>query len=271
MAVGFAPCLTYSAGVTFAANPLWLALAGAVLGLLVGSYLATLTLRWPQGRSTATGRSACDGCARPLVWYELVPLLSFALLRGRCRSCGAAIDRRHPTIEIAAAIIGAASLWMYPGIAGLLGALFGWTLLTLAILDAEHFWLPDALTLPLLAAGLAFGLVLDPPLFDRLLGAAGGVALLAGVALAYKAVRGRQGLGGGDPKLFGAVGAWLGWQALPFVLLLAALLGLISVAISLLRGQAPTAQTRVPFGAPLAVAAWVVWLVAPVARHVILQ
>ena len=254
-----------------AANPLWLALAGAVLGLLIGSYLATLTLRWPQGRATSTGRSACDGCARPLAWYELVPLLSFAALRGRCRTCAAPIDRRHPTIEAAAAIIGAASLWVYPDVTGLLGAIFGWALLTLAILDAEHFWLPDALTLPLLAAGLALGFVADPSLIDRLIGAAGGFASLAGIGIAYRSLRGRRGLGGGDPKLFGAIGAWLGWQALPFVLLLAALVGLISVAISLLRGRTPTAQTRVPFGAPLAVAAWAVWLVAPVARLVILQ
>lgn len=261
----------YDLRVTITANPLWLALAGTVLGLLIGSYLATLTLRWPQGRATSTGRSACDGCARPLAWYELVPLLSFAALRGRCRSCGAAIDRRHPTIEIAAAVIGAASLWLHPGIAGLLGAIFGWVLLTLAILDAEHFWLPDALTLPLLAAGLGLGFVAAPPLVDRLIGAAGGFATLAGVGLAYRALRGRRGLGGGDPKLFGAIGAWLGWQALPFVLLAAALLGLISVAISMLRGRAPTAKTQVPFGAPLAVAAWAVWLVAPVARLVILQ
>lgn len=256
---------------TFAANPLWLALAGALLGLLIGSYLATLTLRWPQGRTASTGRSACDGCARALAWYELVPLLSFAALRGRCRSCHARIARRHPIIEIAAAVIGAASLWMHPGVAGLLGAIFGWTLLTLAILDAEHFWLPDALTLPLLAAGLMLGFVADPSVVDRLIGAAAGFASLAGIGLAYRRIRGRRGLGGGDPKLFGAIGAWLGWQLLPFVLLLAALLGLISVAISLLRGRAPTGQTQVPFGAPLAVAAWALWLAAPVARLVILQ
>lgn len=256
---------------TVAANPLWLALVGTILGLLVGSYLATLTLRWPQGRSTATGRSACDGCARPLAWYELVPLLSFAALRGRCRSCAAPIDRRHPTIEAAAAIVGAASLWIHPDVTGLLGASFGWALLTLAILDAEHFWLPDALTLPLLAAGLALGLAVDPPLLDRLIGAAAGFASLAGIALGYRRLRGRQGLGGGDPKLFGAIGAWLGWQALPFVLLLGAMLGLISVAISMARGGSPSASTRVPFGAPLAVAAWAIWLAAPVARLVILQ
>lgn len=248
-----------------------LAAAGALLGLLVGSYLATLTLRWPQGRSTAAGRSACDGCGRTLAWYELFPLLSFAALRGRCRTCATPIDRRHPTIEAAAALIGGVSLGLHPDTGGLLGAAFGWALLTLAILDAEHFWLPDAVTLPLLGAGLALGVRFDPPFLDRLIGAAAGYALLAAIAVGYRRLRRRDGLGGGDPKLFGAIGAWLGWAALPFVLLLAALVGLVSVAVGAARGRAVTATTRLPFGAPLAVAAWAAWLLDPVARLVILR
>jgi leader peptidase (prepilin peptidase) / N-methyltransferase len=249
----------------------WLSLAGGVLGLLVGSYIATLTLRWPQGRSTAAGRSRCDGCARPLGALELVPLLSFVALRGRCRTCGARIDRRHPAIEAAAGVVGAAALWMHPDGAGLLGAAFGWALLTLAVLDAEHFWLPDAVTLPLLGAGLALGLRFDPPFLDRLIGAVAGFAALAAVGGGYRALRGRHGLGGGDPKLFAAIGAWLGWAALPFVLVVASIAGLIVVAIAAARGRRVTATTRLPFGAPLAVAAWAVWLSDPVAGLVILR
>ena len=248
-----------------------LALAGALLGLLVGSYVATLTLRWPQGRSAATGRSACDGCGRTLAWYELVPLASYAALRARCRTCGATIDRRHPAIELAAAMIGGASLLLHPDASGLLGAAFGWALLTLAVLDAEHFWLPDAITLPLLGAGLALGLSFDPPFADRLIGALAGYGLLALIGWLYRRARGRDGLGGGDPKLLGAIGAWLGWAALPFVLLLASLVGLASVAVAMARGRTMTATTRLPFGAPLAVAGWAVWLADPVARLVILR
>jgi leader peptidase (prepilin peptidase) / N-methyltransferase len=243
----------------------WIAVGG-LLGLLIGSYIATLTMRWPRGRSASGGRSACDGCGRTLAWHELTPLLSFALLRGRCRACGAAIDRRHPLIEAAAALIGAASLAAQPEAGGLLGAAFGWTLLTLAVLDAEHFWLPDALTLPLAAAGLLAALVADPPLVHRLIGLAAGFAALWGVAAIYKALRGRRGLGGGDPKLFGAIGAWLGWPALPFVLLLAALAGLALVGLRLARGQAVSRTTRLPFGALMAVAAWALWLVDPLPR-----
>ncbi|MFC3710946.1 prepilin peptidase [Sphingoaurantiacus capsulatus] len=245
--------------------------AGAGLGLLVGSYLATLTLRWPQGRTTSSGRSACDGCARPLAFYELVPLLSFAVLRGRCRTCAAAIDQRHPLIEIAAALIGGAALWASPDMHGFLGAIFGWALLTLAILDLEHFWLPDALTLPLILVGLALGVGFAPSLTDRLIGAAVGWSLLAGIAFLYQYLRGRQGLGGGDPKLFAAIGAWLGWVALPLVLTTAALIGLLAVAVARLRGREITGATRLPFGAPLAIAGWLIWLADSVARPVILQ
>jgi len=252
--------------------PGWqLALAGGLLGLLVGSYVATLTLRWPQGRSAAGGRSACDGCGRTLGPLELVPLLSFALLRGRCRTCGGAIDRRHPAIEATAAAIGAASLWLHADAAGLLGAIFGWALLALAVLDAEHFWLPDAITLPLLGAGLALGVSFDPPLLDRLLGAVAGYGGLAAIASLYRTVRGRAGMGGGDPKLMGAIGAWVGWAALPLVLVAAASVALLAVGIAAARGRDIAATTRLPFGAPLAAAGWLIWLVDPIARLVILQ
>lgn len=239
----------------------WVALT-AGLGLVAGSFLATLAIRWPEARGVATGRSACDACGQPLRWFELVPLLSFVAQRGRCRRCGGRIDPRHPLIEIAAALVGAAAAIAAPGLAGLAGALFGWLLLTLATLDVEHHWLPDRLTIPLAAAGLAVGAAgLSPPLVDRLIGAVAGFGALWLIATAYRLLRGRIGLGGGDPKLFGAIGAWLGWQMLPFVLLLAALAGLTAIVAMRLRGATVTATTRLPFGALLAVAAFPVWLV----------
>lgn len=233
---------------------------GFVLGALIGSFIATLVLRWPQGRSVIVGRSHCDACGKTLGPHELVPLLSFALSKGRCRSCGAPIDHRHFWVELAAAAIGAVSLALVPGWPGLAGALFGWTLLTLALLDAEHFWLPDKLTLPLLLLGLL--IVNEPPLLHRAIGAAAGYAVLALIGLAYRAARGREGLGGGDPKLLAAIGAWLGWQALPFVLLAASLAGLGWAAIAALRGRPMSGQDRLPLGTLMAVAAWPIWLFA---------
>ena len=242
--------------------PLWLPpLGGFFLGAVIGSFLATLVLRWPQGRSVMRGRSQCDGCGRALGPIELLPLGSFALLGGRCRTCGARIDPRHPAIELAAALIGALSLLASPDWAGVAGALFGWMLLGLALLDLEHFWLPDALTLPLLGLGLLAGLVLPhPPLPDRLIGAAAGYAMLALIAFIYQHVRKRQGLGGGDPKLLAAIGAWLGWQALPIVLLGASLFGLTIVAAARLGGRRIDGRTRMPLGTLMALAAWPAWL-----------
>jgi leader peptidase (prepilin peptidase)/N-methyltransferase len=230
-------------------------------GLAIGSFIAVLTLRWPAGGAIAGGaRSRCDHCDTPLAARDLVPVLSFLWLRGRCRHCGAAIARRHLWIELAAGGIGALSLGLYPDTAGAAGALFGWALLALAILDVEHFWLPDRLTLPLAGFGLAAGFWLAPGLADRAIGAAIGFATLALVAALYRSATGREGMGGGDPRLMGAIGAWLGWAALPFVLLLAASLGLALAGIDRMRGRPVDRTTPLPLGALLAVTAWPLWL-----------
>ncbi len=215
-----------------------------------------MVVRWPKDLPL-TGRSRCDGCDRQLAWYELVPLLSFAGLRGRCRSCGSAIDRTHPLIELACAAVGALALFAMPEPAGFAGALFGWFLIALIALDVACFWLPDRLTLPLLALGLALG---PSSPGERFLAAAiaGGSFLF--LAVGYRALRGRDGLGLGDAKLAAALAAWLSLAMLPPLLLAAALLGLGLVAIGALRGQRTASDTRIPFGACLAVAAFPLWL-----------
>ena len=148
-----------------------------------------------------------------------------------------------------------------PGWIGASGALFGWLLITLAVLDLHHFWLPDRLTLLLAATGVLSGLV-DPSITyaDRMIGGLAGFAGLWVIAWTYRKARGHEGLGGGDPKLFGAIGFWLGWQVLPFVLVGASGIGLVAVLAMMLRGRAVTATTRLPFGTLLAAAAFPVWL-----------
>jgi leader peptidase (prepilin peptidase)/N-methyltransferase len=236
-------------------------LFGALLGGAIGSFVVTLVLRWPAGRSIMKGRSACDGCGAPLGAIDLLPLASYALAAGRARCCGARIDPLHPLVELAGAAIGATALAVAPTFAGLAGALFGWTLLTLALLDGRHFWLPDRLTLPLLALGLCGGLAgLDPPLLDRMIGAATGYVLLEAVRIGYACVRHREGLGRGDAKLFAAIGVWLGWRALPLILLSASLIGLV-LALTLF-GRAPARTDRLPLGAFLCIAAWGQWVIA---------
>lgn len=236
---------------------------GGVGGAIAGSFLATLILRWPQGRGVARGRSACDGCGRVLGAIDLIPMVSALAQRGRCRSCGARIDPLHGRVEAGCSIIGALAWGGAPGLAGLGWALLGWLLLTLAVLDWRHLWLPDALTLPLAFLGLTLGLwTTDPVLMDRIIGAAAGYGALLAVAVGYRAARGRDGLGLGDAKLMGALGAWFGWQALPIILLMAASLGLVAVLASIAAGRAVDRTTRVPLGACLALAALPGWWVS---------
>lgn len=226
----------------------------------MGSFVATLVIRWPAGRSIADGRSRCDACDAKLRAHELVPILSYLALR-RCRRCAAPIDPRHFVIEAAAALIGAASLAAAPGAAGMAGALFGWLLLASAALDAEHYWLPDALTLPLAGLGLAAGALGVPPApLDRLLATCTGYLAFRLIGFGYARLRGRRGLGGGDAKLFAAIGATLGLRALPAVLFVAALAGLATVGLRRLRGREVSRFDRLPLGLFLAAAAWPAWL-----------
>jgi leader peptidase (prepilin peptidase)/N-methyltransferase len=235
------------------------ALIGGLAGAILGSFLATLILRWPQGRSVMRGRSACDGCGRTLGARDLIPLVSAMMQRGRCRSCGAAIDPLHGRVEAGCAVIGAVAVGVMPNLGGIGWAVFGWVLLTLAVLDWRHFWLPDALTLPLAFLGFTIGLwASDVTLVDRAIGAAAGYGALLAIALGYRAVRGRDGLGLGDAKLLGALGAWMGWQALPFILLIASVTGLL---VMLVTGRAKEASARVPLGTFLALAAVPAWII----------
>jgi leader peptidase (prepilin peptidase)/N-methyltransferase len=240
----------------------WMAALGALAGAISGSFLSTLVLRWPQGRGVARGRSACDGCGRALGPLDLMPLLSALVQHGRCRTCGARIDPLHGRMEAGCAAIGAVALGLMPGPGGIGWALLGWLLLTLAILDWRHFWLPDALTFPLAFLGLTLGLwATDAGLADRAIGAIVGYVALLAVSLGYRALRGREGLGLGDAKLLGALGAWFGWQALPFILLIAAGTGLLLVLVSMLAGRTVEATTRVPLGTFLALAAVPAWMI----------
>lgn len=235
--------------------------AAAILGAILGSFIAALVSRWPQGKSVLTGRSHCDSCCQALSPWQLVPVLSYIALRGRCTTCGAPIDRDSLTIELAGSVIGGLALWLQPGWSGLAVATFGWLLLPLAWLDVRHFWLPHPLTAALAAGGVIAGLAqIEPDWSSRLIGCGAGYATLALIALAYRALRGREGLGGGDPLLFGAIGLWLGWERLPLVLMLASGVGLALALLWHWRGHRLTSAMRFPLGTLLAGAAWPVAL-----------
>ena len=231
----------------------------------IGSFLGVLIRRLPADGPVVMARSRCETCGKALGPAEMVPLLSYLALRGRCRACGAPIGWFHPAVELVAlgVALWAASLdeggWLWAD------CVLGWALLALAWTDARAMILPDVLTLPLVMAGLAFALVLDPGrIVDHALGAAIGWLIFWAVARLYRAVRGREGLGGGDIKLLAAAGAWVTWAGLGPVMMVAALIGLAMGLVARLRGASPTGATAIPFGPPLALATWIVWLyVAP--------
>ena len=185
----------------------------------------------------------------------LVPLVSYAAASGRCWDCGTRIDPTHPGMELGCAALTALAFAALPvgQAAGI--AVASLLLLTLAILDVRYFWLPDRLVLPLAVLGLIAALASAPPIADRLIGLGLGWASLVLIAWGYRRFRGRDGLGAGDAKLFGTIGAWTGWQMLPFVLLGASLVGLAVAASMLLAGRRIKATTRLPFGSLLAAAA----------------
>lgn len=235
---------------------------GGVLGAIIGSFLATLVIRWPERKSVLVGRSTCDHCSTPLRPIDLVPLLSFIALRGKCSRCSSTINRDHIIIEAMSAIVGAVALGLAPHADGLAGAVFGWILIGLAMLDLRHFWLPDQLTGLLALGGIAAGFAgIHPLLTYRLWGGLAGFLSLFLIATLYRLIRKREGLGGGDPKLLGAIGLWLGWQVLPGVVLGASLIGLGLAGVGLARGHKFGSSTRLPLGSLLALSAMCAWII----------
>jgi len=251
-----------------------LTVAGAtVLGLIVGSFLNVVAHRLPRRLSIVHPPSACPACGHRLRPWENIPLVSYLLLRGRCRSCGASIAAHYPLTEAATGAISgitAAAVGLGPFL--LPALVFSWFLVVLTRIDLDLQLLPDRLTLPL--AGLGVGLSVlgiwvpeligwsgpgTPPPLGSLLGFAVGYGLLFAAGWAYAAATGREGMGGGDLKLLGALGAWVGPVAVLLTLFLAALMGsLIGGALILLRGG--TRHLAIPFGPFLAASGWVLLL-----------
>ena len=246
---------------TFARTPL----GALVLSPCVGSLLGVLIHRLPAGRPVALTRSTCAGCGRTLSAVELVPLLSYLCFRGRCRCGVVAIGRFHLAVEVAAlAVPFSAALAGQTGAVLWAGCLLGWGLLVLAWIDAATFTLPDALTLPLVPAGLVATWWIAPTALARhAVAAVLGYAAFALLRLTWRAWRGIEGIGAGDAKLLAVGGAWAGLAALPNIVLGAGLAGLVLVGTLRLTGRDVGPATRLPFGPPLAVAIWAAWLLLP--------
>jgi leader peptidase (prepilin peptidase)/N-methyltransferase len=232
-----------------------------LVGLALGSFLNVVITRLPRGEQIVTGRSRCPHCRTPLAWRDNLPLLSYVRLGGRCRFCGAPISRRYPLVELAAGILAAALWWRFPASPLLLAyGPFCGALLALSAIDLEHRLLPDAITLPGIALGLALALVLPHLTFlSAAAGAAVGGALFFGIGWIYQKLTGRKGMGGGDVKLMALIGAFLGIQSLPWVIFISAALGsLAGIGAVLTTGSWREGGWRVaaiPYGPFLAAAA----------------
>ncbi|MGE5270980.1 MAG: prepilin peptidase [Thiohalocapsa sp.] len=234
----------------------------ATLGLVLGSFMLAAALRYPELKGFATGRSACPACHSSLAACDLVPVLSWLWLRARCRRCAARIGWHYPAAELAGAGIAVWAATVFSGWLLWLSCGLGWCLLALSLFDMRSYRVPDALTLPLLLAGLVVTFIAWPDeLSDHLLGAALGYAVVAGIAALYRHLRRRQGIGLGDAKLLAAGGAWLSWQPLPTVVLVAAALAMLAAVAAAASRRVPLSPAlRVPFAPFLGLAIWLIWL-----------
>ena len=239
----------------------WSALAAAPF---IGSFLGVLVRRLPEERPLAWERSRCEHCGKALTARDLVPLVSWLAARGRCRFCSQPLGWFYPGIELAALVVALVAIAADGGEGTWLDSLLGWWLLALGWIDLRRWLLPDVLTLPLVVAGLLAAVILDPEqLTDRSLGAALGYLGFRLIASAYRAVRGREGLGQGDAKLLAASGAWVGASALPQVILGAAVSALLAAGCLRLAGMRLAAHSALPFGPFLALATWLIWVFGP--------
>ncbi len=254
----------------------WVALA---LGLCIGSFLNVVIHRLPkmmerewreqcaelagtaatlpaEGRyNLLVPRSACPACGHRISALQNIPIISWLVLRGKCAACGARIAARYPVIELAAGLIGAYAAWRFgPSLAALGAAGFGWALLALAVIDFDTQLLPDDITLPLLWAGLLINFAsVFAPLGTAVIGAVAGYLSLWLVYWAFKLATGKEGMGHGDFKLLAAIGAWLGWQKLPLVILLSSVVG-AAVGLLLIVFARHGREKPIPFGPYLAAA-----------------
>ena len=216
----------------------------------------------PDKFNLSVPRSRCPKCGNLITWWQNIPVLSYVLLRGRCGGCKTAISARYPIIEVITMVLSLVIAWHFgPTPQAVVGILFTWALVALTMIDFDHQLLPDSITLPLMWFGLLVNLV---PVFtdirSAVLGAAFGYLILWGVFHLFKLVTGKEGMGYGDFKLLAAIGALLGWQVLPMVILLSSLVGAV-VGVTLIAISGRDKNIPIPFGPYLAAAGWIamVW------------
>ncbi|WP_148714572.1 prepilin peptidase [Chitinolyticbacter meiyuanensis] len=261
-----------------------------LLGLLVGSFLNVVIHRLPKmieaefrhecatlnlgddappparaSYNLVVPRSACPHCGHQITALENIPIVSYLVLRGRCRGCDARISPRYPLVELLTALLSATVAWMFgPSLAGLAAVVLTWALIALIFIDADTYLLPDSITLPLLWLGLLINLgdAGFTSLTSAVVGAVAGYLSLWTVYWAFKLLTGKEGMGYGDFKLLAALGAWFGWQVLPVIILLSSLAGAV-IGIALVLAAKRGFGKPMPFGPYLGIAGWLTLLCGP--------
>jgi leader peptidase (prepilin peptidase)/N-methyltransferase len=229
--------------------------AAAAFGAIVGSFLNVCIYRLPLGHSIVWPASACPYCKRQLSWYENVPVVSWAVLRGRCRTCKAPISIRYPIIEALTAVMFAFAWWYYgPGPLLASRLIFGAALIVLFAIDLEHHLLPNAITLPGIVVGFLFSWFTEPGWLSSLVGIVVGGGVLYLIAEIYYRVRHEEGLGMGDVKMLAMIGAFLGWKLTLVSLMMASLSGSV-IGLFLIATRRGGMKYALPFGTFLALGA----------------
>ena len=256
-------------------DPAFFTLTCTALGLIVGSFLNVVILRLPKMMEQGWQRDCCEvldqpapdqepislshpgshcpGCGAAIKPWQNIPVISWLMLRGRCAQCGMGISVRYPAVELITGVLSGLAAWQFGfGIEALSALALIWMLVALAGIDIDTQLLPDSITLPLLWLGLAVNLfAVWTPLSSAVLGAMLGYGSLWSVYWLFKLVTGKEGMGYGDFKLLGALGAWFGWQAVPLMILLSSFVG-AALGIAILLSKRQGRDTPMPFGPYLA-------------------
>jgi len=263
-------------------NPVFFYVTVAIVSLLVGSFLNVVIHRlpimmeraWREGLeelqeqpsdspnseafNLAVPRSRCPSCDHAISAWQNIPIVSYLLLSGKCKNCRTPISIRYPLVELVTMVLSLIVAWQFgPSTQAILGIITTWFLVAMTMIDFDHQLLPDSLTLPLMWIGLLAALI---PVFSDLrsavIGAAAGYLVLWSVYQLFKILTGKEGMGYGDFKLLAALGALLGWQSLPVIILLSSLVGaVVGIAIIVITGR--DKNIPIPFGPYLAAAGWI--------------
>ena len=224
-----------------------------ILGALWGSFANVCILRLPEDKGVVVGRSFCPNCKKLIIWKDNIPIISFLLLKGKCRQCKKPISLQYTLVEILS-LISFLSIYYYYGISitTLLLIILALLFIIIFFIDLKHFIIPNTLTFPLMILGFIKSFIpnLDeifPNYIDSLIGGLFGYGIIWSIIFFYKQVRKKDGMGLGDAKLFAVIGFWFGWISIPFIIFLSSIIALLSVIPDLIKNSKKM-TTQIPFG-----------------------